>query len=196
MNFQTMNKQRKFILIAAAIGVISLFLPWISSISLEGMPGGYRTPSYSGFSTGGLAYLVLLGFAAAGIVCVMGNQTVPLEKTFWFVALAGGGIAAILMLINFLRALDTIRFLGFGFYLSLLAALAIVYFAWQFRRPGDDIRSGFNSMKNDINKQVNTGPSSTTNTYTGNTSTTNTGGTGTTNTGSTTNRPSDPTTGI
>ena len=30
MNFQTMNKQRKFVLIAAAIGVISMFLPWIS----------------------------------------------------------------------------------------------------------------------------------------------------------------------
>ena len=193
MNFQTMNKQRKFILIAAAIGVISLFLPWVSSISLEGVPGGYVTPSYSGFSTGGLAYLVLLGFAAAGIVCVMGNQLLPLEKTFWFVALAGGGVAAILMLINFLRALDAIRFLGFGFYLSLLAALAIVYFAWQFRRPGDDIRSGFNSMKNDLNKQVNSGPTSTTNTYTGNTTTTNTGST---NTGTTTNRPSDPTTDI
>ena len=30
MNFQTMNKQRKFVLIAAAVGVISMFLPWIS----------------------------------------------------------------------------------------------------------------------------------------------------------------------
>ena len=30
MNFQTMNKQRKFVLIAAAVGVISMFLPWVS----------------------------------------------------------------------------------------------------------------------------------------------------------------------
>ena len=30
MNFQTMNKQRKFVLIAAAVGIISMFLPWIS----------------------------------------------------------------------------------------------------------------------------------------------------------------------
>ncbi len=29
MNFQTMNKQRKFILIAAAVGIIAMFLPWV-----------------------------------------------------------------------------------------------------------------------------------------------------------------------
>ena len=29
MNFQTLNKQRKMILIAAAIGLIAVFLPWI-----------------------------------------------------------------------------------------------------------------------------------------------------------------------
>lgn len=29
MNFQTMNKQRKFVLIPAAAGIISMFLPWV-----------------------------------------------------------------------------------------------------------------------------------------------------------------------
>lgn len=183
MNFQTMNKQRKFILVAAAVGVISMFLPWVSV-------GGYG--SVSGFSAGGIAYLILLGFAAAGIVCIMGNQLLPLEKTFWFVALAGGGLAAILLVINFLRALDVISFLGFGFYLALIASLAIVYFAWQYRRPGDDIKSGFDSLKKDINKQANSGTTTTSTTTGPTTTTTNMGNTGT---GSTTTRPTDPTTG-
>jgi Na+/H+ antiporter NhaC len=41
MNFETMSKQRKMILIAAAIGIVSMFLPWVSvfGFSVNGMNG-------------------------------------------------------------------------------------------------------------------------------------------------------------
>ena len=41
MNFQTMSKQRKFVLIASAIGIISMFLPWFSffGFRISGMHG-------------------------------------------------------------------------------------------------------------------------------------------------------------
>ncbi|MEI9955839.1 MAG: hypothetical protein WDM90_05900 [Ferruginibacter sp.] len=81
MNFQTMNKQRKFILIAAAIGIIGMFLPWVNFffISINGM-----------HSWGILAFLSFLG---AGVVSLLGDQTKNLDKTFWFIALACGAFS-------------------------------------------------------------------------------------------------------
>ena len=58
MNFQTMHRQRKFILIAAAAGVISMFLPWVS-ISAFGMDVGQ---SNNGVRGGGI--LIFFLFAA------------------------------------------------------------------------------------------------------------------------------------
>ena len=85
MNFQTMNKQRKFVLIAAAIGVISMFLPWISVSVL-----GY-SQSVNGMHDKGI--LVFLCFAASGIIAYLGDQTKNLDKTMWTVTLLAGAIA-------------------------------------------------------------------------------------------------------
>jgi len=67
MNFQTMNKQRKFVLIAAAVGIISMFLPWISffGFSINGMHGS--------------GIVVFLCFAVSGIISLLGDQTKNLE---------------------------------------------------------------------------------------------------------------------
>ena len=146
MNFQTMNKQRKFILIASAAGVLGMLLPWVSF-------SGYG--SINGLHGWGI--MMFLFFIASGAVTLMGNQLLPLDKTYWFVALAAGGINAIVMIINFLRALDVISLFGIGFYLALIAAIAVVYFAWTMRSAGDSIKSGFDSFKDDVNKKANSG---------------------------------------
>jgi len=146
MNFQTMNKQRKFILIAAAVGVIAMFLPWVR-VSFFGISN-----SVNGFHDIGI--LVFLCFVGAGVVAFLGDQTKSLDKTFWFIALAAGGIAALIMVINFLRALDMLSYLSFGFYLALLASLAVVGAAYMYRSPGDSIKGGFDSLKNDIEKKA------------------------------------------
>lgn len=146
MNFQTMSKQRKFVLIAAAIGVIAMFLPWISLGFLGSVNGMH-----------GEGILVFLCFLGAGGVCLLGDQTKSLDKTFWFVALACGGLATVIMVINFLRALDALSLFSFGFYLAILASIAVLGAAYMFRSPGDSIKSGFDSLKGDIDKKTNSG---------------------------------------
>lgn len=150
MNFQTMNKQRKFILIAAAIGAIAMFLPWVTfsafgfSSSVNGMHG--------------IGILVFLCFVGAGVVAFLGDQTKSLDKTFWFIALACGGVASLIMVINFLRALDAISYFGIGFYLATAASIAVLACAYMFRSPGDSIKGGFDSLKSDIEKKTDGNP--------------------------------------
>ena len=70
MNFQTMNKQRKFILIAAVVGIIGMFLPWINVFFF----------SVNGMHSWGI--LAFLSFIVAGAVALLGDQTKNLDKTF------------------------------------------------------------------------------------------------------------------
>jgi len=155
MNFQTMSKQRKFILIAAAVGVISVFLPWVS-VSFGPYGGGF---SANGFS--GIGILVFLCLVACGVLAFMGDQTKNLDKTFWMITLIAGGVAALIMVINFLRAMGTtgaFSVIGFGFYLTTAASLAVVLATYMFRSPGDSIKGGFDSLKGDIEKKTDNNP--------------------------------------
>lgn len=136
MNFQTLNKQRKFILISAAVGVVSIFLPWIS-ISFM----GYGS-SINGFHDVGM--LVFLGFVVSGVVAFLGDQTKTLEKNRWFVALASGAVALLFTLIFWLRVGSVA---GFGLWIGLLAAAGVTGSAWMFKNPDDTIQGGFDSFK-------------------------------------------------
>ena len=86
MNFQTMSKQRKFILIASAVGVISMFLPWVK-ISLFGF-----SSSVNGMRDAGI--FIFLCFVACGVISFLGNQTTNLDRTMWMVTLIVGGIGS------------------------------------------------------------------------------------------------------
>ncbi|MGC4101284.1 hypothetical protein [Ferruginibacter sp.] len=147
MNFQTMNKQRKFVLIAAVVGVISMFLPWVS-ISIFGM-----SSSVNGMHGSGI--LVFFCFVGAGVVSYLGDQTKNLDKTFWFVALACGALASLIMVWNFIDASGAgMSFLSVGFYLAVAASIAVLASAYLFRSPTDSIKSGFDSLKNDIEEKT------------------------------------------
>lgn len=146
MNFQTMSKQRKMILIAAAVGVISMFLPWVS-ISLGVFGGG----SVNGMHGSGI--FVFLCFVAAGAIAYLGDQTAGLNQTNWMIALIAGGVAALIMLINFFDAVGS-GFLSIGFYGALIASLAIVAFAFMFRSAGLSLQSGFDSLKGDLERKM------------------------------------------
>ena len=147
MNFQTMNKQRKFILIAALVGVIATFLPWVT-VSFGGF-GGF---SVNGFN--GIGILVFLCLVASGILAFLGDQTKPMEKTFWMITLIAGGLASLIMVINFLRAMGDISYIGIGFYLTTLAAIGVLVSAYMFRNPSDSIKGGFDSLKHDIGEKT------------------------------------------
>lgn len=140
MNFETMSKQRKMILIASAVGVIAMFLPWWS-ISMGIFGGG----SVNGMHGEGL--LVFLCFVAAGALAFMGDQTKNLNQANWMITLIAGGIASFVMVIRFLSWLDVLSVLSYGFYLALAAAVAVVAFAYTHRTAGETLQSGFDTLK-------------------------------------------------
>jgi hypothetical protein len=155
MNFQTMNKQRKFILIAAVIGVISMFLPWIS-VSMLG-----ESETVSGMHGKGI--LVFLCFAVAGAISYLGDQTTNLDKTMWGITLLAGIVALLFMIWFYSEASGSFMgssFIGFGFYISALASVGILLSAYLFRSPADNIKDSFNTIKKDIESKINT-PSNT-----------------------------------
>ena len=158
-----MNKQRKFVLISAAVGIISMFLPWISVSVL-----GY-SQTVNGMHDKGI--LVFLCFAVCGIIAYLGDQTKNLDKTMWMVTLIAGAIAFLFIIWFYFHASDSFMgasFIGFGLYISGMASLGILIAAYLFRSPADNLKDSFNSLKKDIESKINT-PASTTN----NTDTTN-----------------------
>jgi hypothetical protein len=146
MNFQTMSKQRKFVLIAALVGVVATFLPWWSFSTF-----GYAY-SINGFH--GLGILAFLCFVAAGVMAYMDDQTTNLNKTKWMATLIAGGIATLIILYYMVGSGSVMSTLGLGIYLSALAALGIVLSAFLFRSPTDDIKGGFDSLRNDISNRM------------------------------------------
>lgn len=147
MNFQTLNKQRKFVLIAAVVGIISCFLPWISISVL-----GYST-SVNGMHSWGL--LSFIAFIGAGVAAFLGDQTKTMAQTYWFVALACGALSVIGVLIFFIRISSVTGGFGgagygFGIFIAAAAAIGVLASAYMFRNPGDSIKGGFDSLKHDI----------------------------------------------
>lgn len=128
-------------LIAAAVGVISMFLPWVSFLgfSVNGMHGS--------------GVLVFLCFVAAGVLAYLGDQTTNLNQVNWMIALIAGGVAALIMVINFFDA-GSSGLLSIGFYGALLASLAIIAFAFMYRTAGTSLKSGFDSLKGDVERRM------------------------------------------
>lgn len=149
MNFQTMSKQKKFILIASAAGVISMFLPWVS-ISLFGY-----TQSVNGMHDIGI--LVFLCFLTSGIIAYLGDQTKNLDRNMWGIVLAAGVISLLSIIYFYFKMSESIMgssFVGFGLYISAIAAIGILGSAYLFRSPTDNIRDSFNNIKKDLESRM------------------------------------------
>ena len=151
MNFQTMSKQRKFILIASAAGVISMFLPWVS-ISLFGY-----TQSVSGMHDIGI--LVFLCFVASAAIAYFGDQTKNIDKNMWGIVLAAGAIAILSIIYFYFKMSESIMgssFVGFGLYISAIAAFGVLVSAYMLRSPTDNIKDSFNNIKKGIESRMST----------------------------------------
>jgi peptidoglycan/LPS O-acetylase OafA/YrhL len=151
MNFSTMNKQRKFVLIASVIGIISMFLPWYS-ISLLGY-----TQSVNGMH--GWGVLAFICFIVCGGLAYLGDQTKNLDKNMWLVVLVAGLIALIIAITEFFNASNSIMgssFVGFGLYISGIAAIVVLASAYMFRAPTDNLKDSLESMKKNIENKMNT----------------------------------------
>ena|SRR5665647_1654553 len=157
MNFQTMSKQRKFVLISSAVGFISMFLPWVS-ISMFGY-----SQNVNGMHDKGL--LVFLCFVVSGVIAWLGDQTKNAGETMWTVTLLAGSIAFLIILWFYSQASGSIMggsIIGYGFYIAALAAIGIIASAYFFKSPTDNIKDGFNSIKRNIeSKMSNRGSAST-----------------------------------
>jgi hypothetical protein len=144
MNFQAMSKQRKFLLITALAGIISIFLPWHTAGGiLEGL-------NINGFH--GVGVLVFFLFAAVGVLAIIGDQTKSLDKTLWLITLAAGAISLLSIIARLSGGVDSYGILkpGIGLWISLAAAIGIVAFAWMYKNPGDTLQNAFDGLKKNI----------------------------------------------
>ena len=149
MNFQTMSKQRKFVLISSAAGFISMFFPWVS-ISMFGY-----SQSVNGMHDKGV--LVFICFIVSGVIAWAGEQTKNLDKTMWTVTLLAGAIALLFTIWFYSEASGSVMgtsMIGFGVYFAALAAIGILVSAYAFRSSTDNLKDGFNSMKRDIESKI------------------------------------------
>jgi len=150
MDFQTMNKQRKFVLIAAVIGMISMFLPW-GKISLF----GYTAGSFKGTDVE-YSFIPIACFIVSGLMAFMGNQKQTLTTTNWFITIICGAVATLFTIWKFVDMPDGVT-TGFGIYLAILSSLGVLIAAFIFRSPTDNIKGGFDSLKKDISTKMNSG---------------------------------------
>lgn len=150
MNFQTMHKQRKFIMLAAALGIIAAFLPW-QTVS-AGIFGASISSGVNGFH--GIAILAFLCFIAAGIVSLTGDQTKPLVNSSWMGALILGAIAIICVAVAMFNTNQGFGFvevgIGVGCWIALAAALGVTGSAWLLKSPGDNLKAGIDSIKKTV----------------------------------------------
>lgn len=137
-----MHKQRLFIVIAAAIGIISAFLPWVKVSFL-----GFST-SASGIE-GGDGWLSLALFAAAGgLAFVSGDRNAVLDGSMKKAVAGIGAGAAGFMIIEFLRI--GFQFSSFGVYLSLLAGIAVMALPFVIQGDGSMKMPTKDSIKDEL----------------------------------------------
>jgi hypothetical protein len=132
-----------FVLIAAVIGIISMFLPWIR-ISVFGFS---RTVN----GMHGVGILVFLCLVIAGIAAYLGDQTKSLDNTMWMIVLVCGGLGTMIMLWNIIHASTTIfkSYLRFGIFLTALSSLGVLLAAFFFRSSNITTNS-FQNSGNDV----------------------------------------------
>jgi len=115
-----MSKQRLAIMIAGAVGIIAIFLPWasVAGFSGNGMDGGD-------------GWITLAGFAAAIGLCFVGDQSEVVDAKFKWGIVAAGAACAVVGLINLISVLSEPAVFGvslspgIGLFLTLIAGVAV-----------------------------------------------------------------------
>ena len=153
MDFQLMSKQRKFLLISSAVGFISMFLPWVS-ISMFGY-----TQSVNGMHKEGV--VVFICFVVTGIIAFIDDQKKNLDKTMWTITLLAGAIALLFIIWYYSEITGSIlgsALVGFGLYIAAIAAIGILVSAYFLRSPTDNLKDGFDSLKEGLKSKFANSP--------------------------------------
>lgn len=146
MNFQTINKQRKFMLILSALGIICMFLPWVRISFL-----GIVSHSINGMRDWGI--LAFICFLIAGFIAYSGKQDKPLDQMPWTIALIASAVATIIMAVFFFKSSEVRSFLSFGFYGALISAAGLLFVTYAFRSAGYNIKDGFDQIKKQVGEK-------------------------------------------
>ena len=119
MDFSKLSQNYKIAGIAGIVGIIGLILPWASAFGFN----------ISGFQSGTLwSWLFLLaaiGALALVFFAMNGQSLFPQQKKLGLLIV--GAVAGVAMVIALIGSLSGIGYLGIGFWLSLLAGLALAY---------------------------------------------------------------------
>jgi len=133
-----MNKQRLAILIAAGVGALATFMPWMN-VPVVG--------SINGTQGGGFGWITFILFAIPVVLCLLKDKTKPLEGVFLYSSIAAAIIAAgigIWRIVEFESAMASISdpnnpfaealtssmSIGFGLYLLAVAGIAVAVLAF------------------------------------------------------------------
>ena len=139
-----MSKQRRFILMASAIGIISLFLPWIV------INAGKMNQYANGFHGRGI--IVFIAFVVTGMICLSGYRQKTPGKATWFIV-ATGILALVFTIISSLsnnRSGGLNAKTGFGVWVSLFAAIAVIASGLFLRNGNADLKTGFDGFRRSI----------------------------------------------
>ncbi|MEO8771981.1 MAG: hypothetical protein ABI402_17925 [Ferruginibacter sp.] len=155
MNFQQLNKQRKFIIAGAALGLIACFLPWFS----------YGVGSINGMN--GIGVLAFILFIAAGLLALAGDQKANISAKMWLPVLGAGVVNICIigyLIIRWESAMGGVSSeattvfgnvgLSFGIWAAISGAIIMTYGAYKFRSADNNLKESLRSLKSDVNKAI------------------------------------------
>ncbi len=134
------NTQRLAVSIAALVGIVSCFLPWMRVAGIA---------SVSAFSAGIWGWLTFLLFVAPIVISLMKDREQNLEHPMSLVVMITGGLPALIGLWNLISLLtaggsdaEVAAFFGalvspgFGLYLTIIAGIAIPVLVFLMKDKG------------------------------------------------------------
>ncbi|MHB1279521.1 MAG: hypothetical protein ACYC1Q_14125 [Bacteroidia bacterium] len=133
-----MHSQKLAIIIVAAIGMLTLFMPWVNGP----LPGGMNTLKHD-------AWIFPALFAIPVLLCLLSDKTKPLTCFKLYAAILPAIVIALLAIwkiidfraklgkpshdLPFTGLMETQVSIGFGLYLLVLAALVLPVVAWRMK---------------------------------------------------------------
>jgi hypothetical protein len=157
MDFNTLHKQRKFIMIAALIGIVGTFFKWFSFSNPFG--GGSAGPTGTDFGAG---IVTLIALAASGVLAFLGDQKNYLSKNSWLIVLGAAGLASVLCLIKLISKPSGFAMvggsIGIGLILSIVGSVGVVASAFLFKNPKDDLKQSLSDMKKQVENKIDNDP--------------------------------------
>jgi hypothetical protein len=140
-----MSRQRRFILVASATGIISIFLPWavVDVVRVHKHINGFH----------GYGIIVFIAFAVTGIICFSGDRHKTVSKTIWCIVMATGMVALVftvisLLNINWSPGLNAKT--GFGVWVSLFAAIVVIASDLFLKSSNTGFKTGLDSFRRSI----------------------------------------------